>query len=120
MVSFGATQWDKKSSDMIEALRAIANKPAEQITDEDKQTIRKAAKAAGVKLPRVRACNSCWIDCAVLAFCALKSKENGQYRLRAGVDVLFNGERVNASTLTDARAERWLRAGLSRNYFVWS
>lgn len=104
----------------VERLKEIVNKPANDITADDKAIIRSVAKLAGVKLPRARSCASCWVDCAVLAYVALKSQKSASYRLRDGVDIYFNGERVNAATITNARAERWLAAGLPRTYFVWS
>ena len=103
--------------DEIVRIKEIVNKPADKLTAEDKQAIRAFAKSAGVKLPRKAACNSCWIDCAVEAFGALNSRENKQYRLRKGVDILYNGERVCVATCTDERVKRWIASGLPAEYF---
>lgn len=88
----------------------------------DKAFILEQADALGVERPRKGKCRNCWTDCAVFCWKRLQTEQQGEGRfvLKAGVDILFNGERVNAATLTDARAERWLAAGLSKKYFVWS
>lgn len=106
--------------DAILRLKEIVNRNDGSVTADERDFIRQQASQQGVKLPRARSCGNCWIDCAVMVLVSLKSKEKGHYTLRDGVDILFNGERVNAATLTDARAERWLAAGLSKKYFVWS
>lgn len=103
--------------DEIVRIKEIVSKPADELTAEDKQVIRTLAKRAGIKLPRKTACNSCWIDCAVEAFGALKSSENKQCRLRKGVNILYNGERVCAATCTDERVKRWIASGLPAEYF---
>lgn len=101
---------------MIELLREIVNKPAAQLTANDRKTIRKAASEAGIKLPRTRDCESCWIDCAVLCYTALRARYNAPTRLREGVDILFNGERVCEATATEVRLQRWIKAGLPLCY----
>lgn len=105
----------------IETLRGVINKPVAEITEQDKSAIREVAKQEGVNLPRKRACASCWVDCAFECLKRLQAKENAVktgYTLREGVDILFNGERVNSATITDARAMRWIASGLSTEYFV--
>lgn len=87
------------------------------VSEADEAFVLKHAAVLGVSVRKSR-CKSCIIDAAIECWKRLQQTHDaGGYRLRAGVDVLFNGERVNDTTLTKARAERWLAHGLSETYF---
>lgn len=97
----------------LTALRGIANTPANMLTSEDKKFVSDIATEHGVTI-RSKRCNSCYIDAAVEVF-GLLSKQNAgeaetdkncQYVLKQGVDILFNGIRVNEATITDEKQRR--------------
>ena len=104
---------------MIDRLRDIINKPAKDITSADRRLIADACTTAGIMLeqPKRRGCNACWIEAALAAYNALtKPAKEGASKLKPGTDILFNGERVCEATATQARVERWIRAGLPKHY----
>lgn len=104
---------------MIDRLRDIINKPANDITAADRRLVVEACTAAGIMLeqPRRRGCNACWIEAALAAYNALTKPSRGMAsKLKPGTDILFNGERVCEATATQARVERWIRTGLPKHY----
>lgn len=109
---------------LLEELKRIANKSASELTKDDKTFILEQCAERGVKVKSKR-CLSCYIDAAVELYRILTA-ERGQdssakkairYRLKDGVDVTYNGERVNADTITDERAEALLRRGFPIGFF---
>lgn len=109
----------------LTALRGIANKTASGLTKEDKTVIENLATEHGVTI-RSKRCNSCYIDAAVEVFGILSKQNAGeaetdkncQYVLKQGVDILFNGIRVNEATITDEKAEALIGQGLSTEFFT--
>lgn len=67
----------------------------------DEKWLRAEAKKAGVRVCENN-CKDALRDAAIILVCKLREKEykksDRQYILRAGVDVMWNGYRVNAMT----------------------
>lgn len=105
-------------------MKRIANRSASEITKDDKAFILAQCAEHGVKVKSKR-CLSCYVDAAVELYRILtaeSSQGDGEkitirYRLKRGVDVTYNGERVNAETMTDARAESLIRRGFPSSLF---
>lgn len=112
-----------ETKETLSKLRGIVNKTASGLTREDKQYIAERAQEYGITIRK--RCGSCYIDAAVELFGKL-SKEaepekvatDKKYVLKAGVDVLHNGVRINSATLTDELAERMIKNGLSLVFFA--
>lgn len=95
------------------------------LSDEQKEAIKAEAQVRGIRLNR--RCSSCYRD-ALIQIVVQERKEaqaekerkasKGEWILREGLDVIFNGVRVNAETLTDALAERLHAKGFP-SYMLW-
>lgn len=109
---------------LLEELRRIANSAASELTKDDKTFILEQCAEHGVTI-KGRRCLSCYVDAAVELYRILTAgrshncgdKKAIRYRLKDGVDVRYNGERVNADTMTDERAEALLRRGFPIAFF---
>lgn len=104
----------------MEQLKVIAAKTANQVTREDKDFIRSLAGEYGVQLPKEKPnCKSCYVDAAVAIWKKMKDNtpSDRKYVLRAGVDVIWNGIRINEASCTDAKAEEWIANGFPKLYF---
>lgn len=115
---------------VINRLREIAAKSAKQVTNEDKDFIRDLAPRYGVELPKEKPnCKSCYVDAAVAIYKAIKdaqnveqvnslketkqpdkSQENG-LKLKAGVDVIWRGLRINEASATAENLRAWVDNG---------
>lgn len=119
--------------DIIEELKRIAGATPQELTQADKAFIKEQAKAQGVAFNPHSACKSCYIDCAVVIYRALKDAETRAelaeattatatpaplWRLKEGVDVVWRGIRINSATITDAKAEQYVKSGFPTKYFV--
>jgi hypothetical protein len=107
---------------IIERLRDIAAKTAQQVTQEDKSFIRELAPKYGVELPKEKPnCKSCYVDASVAIYKAIKdsksaNQENGtqterELRLKSGVDVMWRGIRINAASATPEKLKEWISGG---------
>lgn len=114
----------------INKLREIASKSAKQVTNDDKDFIRDLAPRYGVALPKEKPnCKSCYVDAAVAIYKAIKdsqkaekvnnpqetkqpskSQENG-LKLKAGVDVIWRGVRINEASATAENLRAWVDNG---------
>jgi hypothetical protein len=114
----------------INKLREIAGKSAKQVTNDDKDFIRDLAPRYGVELPKEKPnCKSCYVDAAVAIYKAIKdeknteqvnntqetkqhakSKENG-LKLKAGVNVIWRGVRINEASATPENLHVWVNNG---------
>lgn len=114
----------------INKLREIAAKSAKQVTNEDKDFIRNLAPRYGVELPKEKPnCKSCYVDAAVAIYKAIrdtqnaeqvnnpqetkepvKSQENG-LKLKAGMDVIWRGVRINEASATAENLRKWVNNG---------
>lgn len=114
----------------INKLREIAAKSAKQVTNEDKGFIREIAPRYGVELPKEKPnCKSCYVDAAVIIYRTIKaaqnyeqvnntqetkepskSQENG-LKLKAGVDVIWRGMRINEASATAENLRAWVDNG---------
>lgn len=106
-----------------EELRAILNKPARELTADDKASVQYIADELKIEINPKRSCNSCWHDAAMQILESLKDDETEQksdakYVLKQGVDVYFGSVRVNEHTLTDEMAERIIARGFEKKYFA--
>ena len=111
------------NKEVLDTLRRIVNTPAKSLTADDKAFVEDLANENGVQVRR-KGCSSCYVDSAVELFGKLsKSEESDEagdgrkYVLRDGVDVLFNGVRVNAVTLTDEMAANLVAFGFDASFF---
>lgn len=109
----------------LEQLRAVVNKPAKQLTEEDRATVEAIAGELGVAFTGRKGCKSCIHDWAIMCAKELEKapqeqeqeeKPKRKYKLKAGIDVFFGNIRVNELTLTDELAERLLARGFERKY----
>lgn len=108
----------------MEELKELFN--AETLTDEQKSRVREIAAGLGVDISYVESgCGTCkdrWRDAIVACYNASVVKENlntdARYVLRSGVDVLFNGKRVNALNMSDEYAEELIFAGFPPQLFA--
>lgn len=108
--------------DTIAFLREVAQMKPREITNQIRIRVKGVAGEYGVGLPKNLQCSSCWIDLALRCYKAIKEQypdpiKASEYVLREGVDVLWNGVRVNKNTLTDELAEKWIAGGFPTNYF---
>lgn len=107
-------------------LRAIAEKPAKELTAADKETVRKAIQKYGVQFEIKEGCPNCWNDAAMMCLIAIQNEQakteatadERRYILRPNVDVYFGKVRVNEATLTDKLAERLISRGFDTKFFV--
>lgn len=105
-------------------LKRIGLKNVREITNQDRIYIRSLASQYGYTLPKDRPnCKNCYIDAAIAIWKLIKSQEQGEqgdrvYVLKAGVDVVWNGIRINEATLTDELAEHYIAGGFPVSYFI--
>lgn len=107
-----------------EIFAALADKPMEQWSDEERDIVGKEAKEHGIKM-NVR-CKDCWRDAAVQLALIYKPEEPkegvGGFVLREGVDVMLHSKHgdfhVCEATLTESNARKWLAAGLPSTFFA--
>ena len=114
----------------INKLREIAAKSANQVTNEDKEFIRDLAPRYGVELPKEKPnCKSCYVDAAVAIYKAIKDAKNAEQvntpqetkepaksqenvlKLKAGVDVIWRGVRINEASATAENLRTWVYNG---------
>lgn len=114
----------------ISKLREIAAKSANQVTNDDKEFIRDIAPRYGVELPKEKPnCKSCYVDAAVAIYKAIKDAQNAEHvnnptetkeqaksqenglKLKAGVDVIWRGVRINEASATEDNLRAWVDNG---------
>lgn len=114
----------------ISKLRDIAAKSAKQVTNDDKEFIRDLAPRYGVELPKEKPnCKSCYVDAAVSIYKAIKHAQNAEQvnnsqeqkepaksqenvlKLKAGVDVIWRGVRINEASATEENLRAWVNNG---------
>ena len=102
-------------------LKELFNKP--NLTIEDKQFIKDLSTQLNVKFVEREFCSDCYKDQIMVLLKVLTQQkiDNGEltadYVLRPDIDVIYNGLRVNNSTLTNEIAEQFLQMGL-RHWFM--
>lgn len=112
-------------NEIIERLKNIASMSTNAVGDSEKAFIREQAEKHGVTLNVKKNCKSCYIDAAIEIYKAIKDAETEQttdttdreWKLKKGVDVVWNGIRINAATITDEKAVKYIKAGFPRFYF---
>ncbi len=114
--------------EIIERLRKIAATRPLGLTRDDKEFVKEQAEAFGVPFEKTR-CRDCYIDAAVAIFAKIKEKDEAAvvgeikrwqraaYSLKNGVDVYWQGERVNEATATAESVVRWIASGMPLVYF---
>lgn len=86
----------------LEKMKELANKSS--FTDEEKAIIVSQCEKLSIEFRPTSRCKSCYQDAAVQCVIAMKMDEESDrtgLRLKDGVDVLVNGRRLNAATITD-------------------
>lgn len=113
-----------QKEEITERLREICNKAVKELTSEDIEFVTTLAGFHNVDIKR-RGCKSCIVDAAVAVYKILTNGEDEEpkddarkYVLRDGVDVLFNGIRINAATLTDKMAAALIEEGFDTSLFA--
>lgn len=106
----------------MEKIKIIANKTVQEITQDDKQYLRDRADEMGIEFNPRPACKACYIDLAIQIYNKLKHAEQGEaelrkWRLKEGVDVIWRGIRINDATITDEKAEQYIKAGFPTIFF---
>lgn len=88
----------------------------------DQKRLVELATEFGVELPRNKKCGDCWKDfCFVLRSTLrteLMKQSDRKYILKDGVDVIFNGERINNGMLTDKKAKQLINQGFATYLFA--
>lgn len=108
----------------LEELRLIAGKQPSEVTAEDKEVIKAACEEAGIKYSDRKKCPNCIIDLAIKAYGALIKDEQSEetstakWAVRPGLDVVYRGRRINATTITDTLAEEILAEGFPKMFLV--
>ena len=110
----------KRMENKINRLASIAQ--SRSLTADDRDYIKQLSEEMGVAFsPRTR-CADCYRDQAILLLREVKNampKDDGRkYHLKAHVDVIYKGMRINEATLTDEIAEDMLRTGLPKHWFL--
>lgn len=106
----------------IDKLKEIAT-TSERLTGEQRQYIETtSAKMGVVFVPNKTKCSDCYKDQAVILWRLLAEKAQAKdkmrkYLLRAGVDVIFKGQRINAAVLTDELATELIADGFDKGFF---
>lgn len=109
---------------IINELRRIASLTPADLTQEDKQFIKEQAQVNGVEFQPKSACKSCYIDTAIIIYRKLKDENNAHetggrlWILKEGVDVIWRNIRINAETITDEKAEEYIKCGFPTKFFV--
>lgn len=105
-------------------VRDIVNKPARELTAEDRSFLQEVAAELEIESATKAGCKKCWHEIAMRIAIALSDNqpadENNKraYVLREGVDLLFGGIRINAATLTDELARKIIARGFDKKYFA--
>lgn len=110
----------KSMTETLEKLRAMAE--ATSLTPEQKKELKAIIRDNSLSVEiKKTSCHNCWQDAAVAAYAELSAlvtpSEGSGVRIRAGVDVIFGGERVNQATATPEKLARWIEAGLLECYW---
>lgn len=108
----------------LEELRRIAAKLPSEVTAEEKEVIKTACEEAGIKFSTRKKCPNCIIDLAIKAYGVLNKDEQteesstAKWAVRPGLDVVYRGRRINATTITDELAEEILAEGFPKMFLV--
>lgn len=113
-------------ADYKQELREIVNLPARELTSEQKERILQIADELGVKTESRKRCSRCWHELAMQCYIRIAEQEQAEniendprrYILRPNLDVIFDGIRVNAATLTDELAEHLIERGFERRFLI--
>lgn len=113
-------------ADYKQELRELVNIPARELTPEQKERILQIADELGVKTEARQRCSRCWHELAMQCYVRIAEQEQAEniendprrYILRPNLDVIFDGIRVNAATLTDELAEQLIERGFERRFFM--
>jgi len=86
----------------LEKMKELAEKTS--FTDEEKAAIVSQCEKLSIEFHPSARCRTCYQDAAIQCVIAMKMDEESKgtgFRLKSGVDVLVNGRRLNAATITD-------------------
>lgn len=118
-----------EAKDPILRLKLIADGSYRlRIDDQDKRFIRSECKRLGIDFTPRQGCKSCYQDAAIQILVERKKREQEaeelekeaakvkrKYALRAGLDLIWRGQRVNALT-SEAKLKELLDAGFPANF----
>lgn len=117
----------KNTDEIKERLRAIINKSARTLTDEEKDYLFSLGERLGIEKQGKFGCQKCWHDLAIRCWQDIAAREekdapksaetDRKYVLKKGVDLLFGQIRVNEMTLTDELAEYIIGKGFEKKWF---
>lgn len=103
----------------ITFLKKLVNKKT--VSQVEKADLKIIADSLGVEIQNT-GCKDCWRETAVTCYNMLIAKVaptiKRRYVLRGNVDVIFHGERINASTINDEKAAKLLSANFPKRFFV--
>lgn len=104
-------------------LRECVNNQHKRINSEGKALIARLCAYFGIEF-KPTLCQQCYHDAAFLILRAYRDQSDTKtaqhaVSVREGVDVFFNGQRVNnVLVTTTAECRRLIKAGMSRDYFT--
>ena len=109
-----------KNNTAINRLRQIANNS--DISAMDKRYIVQTSDKLDIPFRPRSGCSDCYREQAILLWRRLSEQEalkdqNRNYLLRAGVDVVWRGIRINA-TCTDDQLAEYVEHGFSKSFFL--
>lgn len=89
----------------------------------DRERLTDIANEFGIALPKNTGCSDCWKDFSIVLRSAMKTEllkmtDSRKYILKDGVDVIFNGERINNGMLTDKKAKQIIEEGFPKYLFA--
>lgn len=101
----------------MEKIKELANK--RKLSATDKEYIMQVAEAMGSPIKNKR-CGDCYKDKIIelLSMGEVEPKSESRYTLKRGVDVVWNGMRINKYTINDELCEALINAGFPKGYFV--
>lgn len=107
----------------INELKRIAALSTASVGETEKAFIKALAEEWGVDIGVKKNCKSCYIDAAIMIYKKIKDSEEPQqdngaiWKLKKGIDVIWNGIRINAATITDEKAVKYIKCGFPIFYF---
>lgn len=113
-----------EEKDILVFCKRIVNKKT--LTRKEKEQIIELCTKYNIKLNTN--CRNCYIDACFSIYNLFKNDKNvttdtatdteQKYILKKGVDVIFDGMRINDATLTDNLARKIIKLGFNKKYFA--
>ena len=113
-----------EEKDILIFCKKIANK--RNVTRKEREFIIELCKKYGIELKNN--CRNCYIDACLQIYYKIKinitkaeelaDETENKFVLKKGVDVIFDGIRINSATINDDLARRVIKLGFSTRYFA--